>query len=123
MFKTVLAGVAISTALTGGIVSLGAATTAAGATVAQTTVAGFQTCGGCGGCGWGGRRCSHRRFRLRVITANNNYNTVHGDNAQAQRERQAQTRRDFEFERFNPVIVGGGRDEGAAGGAGAAPTS
>ncbi|MFF0306623.1 hypothetical protein ACFYSC_04305 [Streptosporangium sp. NPDC004379] len=117
-FKSVFAGVAVSTALAGGIVSLGAATTAtaANAAVAQTTVAGFQTCGGCGGgCGWRrcgcgggcGRRCSHNRFRLRVITVNNNHNNVRGDNLQAQRQRQFQEDRDFDFNRFDPFTGGG----------------
>ncbi|MFF5206166.1 hypothetical protein [Streptosporangium sp. NPDC000396] len=82
-FKSVLAGLAISTALAGGIVGLGAATTttAANASVAQTAAVGFQTWGGCGchrRCGWGcgcGRRCcgrGHQRVKVRVVNVNNN---------------------------------------------------
>ncbi|WP_326825554.1 hypothetical protein [Streptosporangium sp. NBC_01756] len=99
MFKSVFAGLAISTALAGGIVSLGAATTmtTANAAVAQTTIVGFQTCGGgCGG-GWGGcrreHRCENHRFRLRIHTNNDNRNIVRGDNDQAQAERQFQWNR------------------------------
>ncbi|WP_406312120.1 hypothetical protein OHA77_26195 [Streptosporangium sp. NBC_01639] len=108
--KSVVAGLAISTALAGGIVGLGAATTmtTANAAVAQTTIAGFQAhCGG--GCGWrrcgcgGGchRGCHHRRehFRVRVITNNHNTNIVRGNNDQRQAQRQFQWDREDAAER------------------------
>ncbi|GAA4230083.1 hypothetical protein FHR32_001717 [Streptosporangium album] len=99
MFKSVFAGLAISTALAGGIVSLGAATTmtTANAAVAQTTIGAFQTCGGCGGgCGGGcnrDRRFERRHFRLRIFTNNRNHNDVRGDNDQAQAQREFQWNR------------------------------
>jgi hypothetical protein len=91
--KGVIAGLAISTALAGGIVSLGAAATTATAGASTVTAGAVLThCGG-GGCGWrrgcGCRHHSchscrrhhschsshHRRFRLNV---NINNNTVNG---------------------------------------------
>ncbi|MGJ6961260.1 hypothetical protein ACSDR0_05060 [Streptosporangium sp. G11] len=93
-FKSVIAGLAISTALTGGVVGMGAATTAtsAGATTATVTAAAFPTCGG--GCGWrrgcgcrccgGGHRNHHRhyqrhRIRLIINNYNNNRNELRND--------------------------------------------
>ena len=94
-FKGVLAGLAISTALAGGIVSLGAATTTATAGASTVTAgASVINCGG-GGCGWRRGCCHrscchqppanrhhqschsshHRRFKLNV---NINNNTVNG---------------------------------------------
>ncbi|GHE35562.1 hypothetical protein GCM10017673_42970 [Streptosporangium violaceochromogenes] len=83
-FKSVLAGLAISTALSGGVVALGAATTATSATAGTATTGissfqtswGWNTCGcwrrrGCRGWGWG---CCHRRHhhrRLVVVNTNN----------------------------------------------------
>ncbi|WP_406312123.1 hypothetical protein OHA77_26210 [Streptosporangium sp. NBC_01639] len=104
MFKSVFAGLAISTALAGGVVGLGAATTmtAANAAVAQTTIVGFQThCGG--GCGGGhDRRYERRHFRLRIFTNNRNHNDVRGDNDQAQAQRQ------FQWDRREDGRRGGG---------------
>ncbi|WP_433366747.1 hypothetical protein [Streptosporangium sp. CA-115845] len=84
-YKSVLAGLAISTALTGGVVGMGAATTVTSASAMTTTVTSvaFPTWGGgCGrGCGCGGRshfRRSHHRFRLILNNRSNNDN--HLDN-------------------------------------------
>ncbi|GAA3411758.1 hypothetical protein [Streptosporangium vulgare] len=90
-FKSVLAGLAISTALTGGVVGLGAATTAtsAGAMTTTVTAAAFPTCGG--GCGWrrgcgrccgGGWRHHRRHHRIKVIinNHNNNQNSLRNEN-------------------------------------------
>jgi hypothetical protein len=78
MFKNVIAGLAISTALTGGAVALGAATTTTTASAATISSWGGGGCGG-GGCGFrrgfGGHRgfwrCGHNRFRS---TFNNHRN-------------------------------------------------
>ncbi|WP_162795596.1 hypothetical protein [Nonomuraea lactucae] len=86
-FKSVIAGLALATGMTGGVVGLGALTTAsaAGATTAgaATSVAGFST-GGCGWrrCwgGWGGRRGHHGRQRVKVHIHIHNNNTNDNDN-------------------------------------------
>ncbi|WP_043630578.1 hypothetical protein [Nonomuraea candida] len=58
--KSVIAGLAISTAVTGGLVSAGAATSAANATTTQVTT-GTSILGNDGwGWGWGHRRHHHR---------------------------------------------------------------
>ncbi|MFJ2028962.1 hypothetical protein [Streptosporangium sp. NPDC087985] len=98
--KSVFAGLAVSTAMAGGIVGLGAATTAtaANAGVAPTAV-GFSAWGGCGGgcgrrcgggCGgWGGRR-EHHRIRVRIVNNNRNTNIVSGGNSNGQSQRNRQ---------------------------------
>jgi hypothetical protein len=106
--KSVIAGLAMSTALTGGVVSVGAATTATSASAATNvsstapvvTWAGCHRsyrCGGWGGWGhrWGGcsSRCGHRGWggwgwrrhhrsfpRIRVVIHNSNHNINHGTN-------------------------------------------
>ncbi|GAA4597225.1 hypothetical protein GCM10023194_71450 [Planotetraspora phitsanulokensis] len=77
-YKNVIAGLAISTALTGGAVALGAATTTTTASASTATIASWGG-GGCGGgrgfwrggnrCGGGGChrgfwRCGHNRMRI-----------------------------------------------------------
>jgi len=87
-YKSVIAGLAISTALTGGVVGLGAATTvtSASATITTVTAAAFPTCGGgwgrgCGCCGCRSHhRRSHHRFRLIINNHNNNDNDLDNDN-------------------------------------------
>lgn len=82
-FKSVLAGLAISTALSGGVVALGAATTAtsASAGTAVTGISSFQTSWGWNTCGcfrrrccrgWGFHCCRHRSHRRFVIVNTNN---------------------------------------------------
>ncbi|MGC5014751.1 hypothetical protein ACLQ2R_28630 [Streptosporangium sp. DT93] len=81
-FKSVIAGLAISTALTGGVVGMGAATavTSAAASATTVTAAAFQA----HGCGWGGRRhcCgdryrhNHKRFKLIINNNNDNNNDL-----------------------------------------------
>jgi hypothetical protein len=82
--KSVIAGLAISTALTGGVVSAGAATTAASADAKTQVTAGKSVLTGWGcrawrrcGWGWGNRRHHHSRLRLKVKVYNNNYNRNH----------------------------------------------
>ncbi|MEU8384201.1 hypothetical protein [Streptosporangium sp. NPDC048865] len=90
-FKSVIAGLAISTALTGGVVGMGAATTVTSANAMTTAItsAAYPTWGG--GCGWRrgcGRCCgghrhhrrSHHRFRLIINNHNNNDNFLRNDN-------------------------------------------
>ncbi|MER6175535.1 hypothetical protein [Streptosporangium sp. NPDC001681] len=83
-YKGVLAGLAISTALTGGVVGMGAATTVTSASAMTTTITGaaFPTWGGgCGrgcGCGRSHFRRTHHRFRLTLNNRSNNDN--HLDN-------------------------------------------
>ena len=120
--KSVLAGLAISTALAGGIVGLSAATTAtaANASVAQAAI-GFQL--GCGGgCGW---RRGVLRWRLRPRLAGPSRappravqgedlqqqppTTVH--NGQAQDQRLKQDRWDREWENFAPKFEKIGNEE------------
>ncbi|GAA3028037.1 hypothetical protein [Streptosporangium longisporum] len=81
-FNSVIAGLAISTALTGGVVGMGAATTvtSAAASVTTVTAAAFPT----HGCGWGHRRhcCGdryrhhHKRFKLIINNNNDNNNDL-----------------------------------------------
>ncbi|WP_030910544.1 hypothetical protein [Streptosporangium amethystogenes] len=86
-FKGVLAGLAISTALAGGIVGMGAATTVTSASAMTTTVtaAAYPTCGGgwgrgCGCCGGCRSSFRHTRHRFRLIINNHNNNDNHLDN-------------------------------------------
>ncbi|MFG1704053.1 hypothetical protein ACFLIM_12740 [Nonomuraea sp. M3C6] len=87
--KSVIAGLAISTALTGGVVGLGAATTAASAAAQVSTGTSVLTGHGCGWrrCGGGGRH--HNRVRVNVFNNNVNRN----DNINRRHERR--------FDRFN----------------------
>ncbi|WP_329085731.1 MULTISPECIES: hypothetical protein [unclassified Streptosporangium] len=83
-FKSVLAGLAISTALTGGVVAMGAATTvtSAGAMTTAVTAGTFATWGGGGCCGRDRHRFHHRRHeRFRVFHNNDtfNRNRLHND--------------------------------------------
>ncbi|ACZ91032.1 hypothetical protein Aros01_05791 [Streptosporangium roseum] len=101
-FKSVMAGLALSTAMTGGVVGMGAATTAtsAGATAgtSTTSIASFQTnfgwasCGcnrrwRCGG-GWGchrrhnhwSHRRHHQKFNININNNNNNEEDAQNDN-------------------------------------------
>ncbi|MEV4806559.1 hypothetical protein AB0K18_41750 [Nonomuraea sp. NPDC049421] len=84
--KSVIAGLAMSTALTGGVVSVGAATTSASANAATQISTGTSVLAG-HGCGWRPRRCGwgwkpwkrwgHRHHgvgRVRVVIVNRNYN-------------------------------------------------
>ncbi|MEV0969138.1 hypothetical protein [Microtetraspora glauca] len=77
MLKSAIAGLVISTAMTGGAVALGATTTAttASAAVVQT--------GGCGCGNWGGAGRNHNR----------NWNRNHNRNRQHQRGHQRQHQR------------------------------
>ncbi|GII57006.1 hypothetical protein Pth03_53950 [Planotetraspora thailandica] len=79
-YKNIIAGLAISTALTGGAVALGAATTTTTASASTATIASWGG-GGCGGGGFwrGGNRCGggcHRGFfrcghnRMRIHNSN-----------------------------------------------------
>jgi hypothetical protein len=88
-YKNIVAGLAISTALTGGAVALGAATTTTTASASTATIASWggggggggsfwrggcgNRCGG-GGCGGGRRfwRCGHNRMRIH----NSNHRTM-----------------------------------------------
>ncbi|MGI5492406.1 hypothetical protein [Microtetraspora malaysiensis] len=78
-FKTVIAGLAISTAMTGGAVALGATTTA---TTANAAV--VQAGWGGGGGGWG------RGHRNRNWNRNHNRNREHQNARQQQRSHQRQ---------------------------------
>ncbi|WP_084957945.1 hypothetical protein [Thermoactinospora rubra] len=95
-FKRALAGLAIGTTLTGGVVGLGAATTttAAAATVvsSNTTTVGsfdagwggcgfwrFRRCGGWGWRGFGWRGWGWRRHKDKIVIVNNNNNTNNND--------------------------------------------
>ncbi|GAA2210016.1 hypothetical protein GCM10009850_054750 [Nonomuraea monospora] len=80
--KSVIAGLAISTALTGGVVSVGAATTLASADAATQVSTGTSVLAG-NHCGWGWRRCGwgwgnrghrHHRMRVKIKVYNKNYN-------------------------------------------------
>ncbi|SDI76411.1 hypothetical protein SAMN05421869_10746 [Nonomuraea jiangxiensis] len=80
--KSVIAGLAISTAMAGGVVGLGAATTATSASAAQiSTGTSVLTGGGChrrrcgwGGGGWGGHRRHHNRIHIHIFNHNLNNN-------------------------------------------------
>ncbi|WP_433350510.1 hypothetical protein ACQP25_40745 [Microtetraspora malaysiensis] len=101
-FKSVIAGLALSTAVTGGAVALGAATTAtaANAGIVQVGCGGCGGgCGGGGGWGWGGRGRNRNH--------NRNWNRNH--NRQHQTNRQNQNQRQFVI---NNIRVGRERDRG-----------
>ncbi|MGV9376870.1 hypothetical protein ACWDRB_13695 [Nonomuraea sp. NPDC003707] len=94
--KSVIAGLAVSSALTGGVVAAGAATSPAGAAVQVKSAApvlagncrggGWRRCGGgwggrwggpwaWGGRGWGGGWGRHNRgARVRIVIVNQNHN-------------------------------------------------
>ncbi|RSN08646.1 hypothetical protein DMB42_21885 [Nonomuraea sp. WAC 01424] len=82
-FKSVIAGLAMSTALSGGAIALGAATTATSAEAATnvTAAATTTTLSGCfrrswcgGGWGWRNNWRRHRLPRIRIIIVNRNRN-------------------------------------------------
>ncbi|GAA3233149.1 hypothetical protein [Nonomuraea helvata] len=84
-FKNLMAGLAISTALTGGVVAMGATTSAANAgtgtqlSAGTSVLTGVTRCGRWRRCGWGGRRggWGWRRERpqtIRILIHNNNQN-------------------------------------------------
>jgi hypothetical protein len=91
--KSIIAGLAVSTAMSGAVVGLGAATTASSAgaatnlssgtsTLAWSTCSRFTRCGGWRSNGWrsnGWRNgWRHQRFpRIRIIIINRNRNTNH----------------------------------------------
>ncbi|WP_440100524.1 hypothetical protein [Streptosporangium sp. H16] len=78
-FKSVLAGLAISTALAGGVVAMGAATTVTSANAMTTAVTAgtFTTWGGGGCCGRRHHyRRTHHRFRLTLDQDNCNRNRL-----------------------------------------------
>ncbi|MEO3872700.1 hypothetical protein ABGB18_28130 [Nonomuraea sp. B12E4] len=72
--KSVIAGLAISTAMTGGVVGLGAATTAASAATQVGASASMLTGGGCRGWGWCGGHRRHHRMHIRLNVFNRNFN-------------------------------------------------
>ncbi|GAA3576702.1 hypothetical protein GCM10022419_067330 [Nonomuraea rosea] len=76
--KSVIAGLAISTALAGGVVSMGAATTAANATTQVSNGTSVLAGHGCYSerrrCGYGWRRHHHQKVRVRVKVHNRNHN-------------------------------------------------
>jgi hypothetical protein len=78
-FKSVLAGLAISTALAGGVVAMGAATTVTGANAMTTAVTAgtFTTWGGGGCCRNRDYRRTHHRFRLTLNNDSCNRNRLH----------------------------------------------
>ncbi|MCC5579868.1 hypothetical protein IMZ11_30020 [Microtetraspora sp. AC03309] len=84
--KSVIAGLAISTAMTGGAVALGAATTT---TAANAGVIQVGCGGGCGG-GWGGCGGWGRGGRNHNRNFNRNHNRQHQRNHQNQRQQQRQ---------------------------------
>lgn len=78
--KSVLAGLAISTALAGGAVVTGAATSAVSANAATqistgTSIVAGNSCYRWNRCGW--RRNHHPKLRLRIKIHNYNYNRNH----------------------------------------------
>ena len=86
-FKSVIAGLVISTGMSGGLISLGALTTATSASAttasASTSASTFswgcgRRCGGWGGWGGWGRRNHGRsgRVKVHIHLHNNNQNTV-----------------------------------------------
>ncbi|MEU8202615.1 hypothetical protein [Streptosporangium sp. NPDC049046] len=79
-FKSVLAGLAISTALAGGVVAMGAATTVTSANAMTTAVTAgtFTTWWGGGGCCRNrDYRRTHHRFRLTLNNDSCNRNRLH----------------------------------------------
>ncbi|WP_433219199.1 hypothetical protein [Microtetraspora malaysiensis] len=98
--KSVIAGLAISTAMTGGAVALGAATTTTPASAGVVQVGCGGGCGGgWGGGGWGGRGRNRNH--------NRNWNRNH--NRQHQTNRQNQNQRQFVI---NNIRIGRERDRG-----------
>ncbi|KAB8191301.1 hypothetical protein FH608_032490 [Nonomuraea phyllanthi] len=99
--KSVMAGLAISTALAGGVVAAGATTTAASASTAQISTGTAVLTGG-HGCGprrcwgWGGwwrRHHRNERMDIHVFNRNHNFNRRH------------QNDRDFDNERFKDTEI------------------
>ncbi|MFF0867463.1 hypothetical protein ACIBK9_23720 [Nonomuraea sp. NPDC050227] len=81
--KSIVAGLAMSTALSGGVIALGAATTTTSAEAATnvTTGATTTTLSGCfrrswcgGGWGWRNNWRRHRLPRIKIIIVNRNRN-------------------------------------------------
>ncbi|MEV3983301.1 hypothetical protein [Nonomuraea sp. NPDC049758] len=81
--KSIVAGLAMSTALSGGVIALGAATTTTSAEAATNVTAGATTAtlSGCfrrswcgGGWGWRNNWRRHRLPRIRIIIVNRNRN-------------------------------------------------
>ncbi|SDI76829.1 hypothetical protein [Nonomuraea jiangxiensis] len=106
--KSVIAGLAISTAVTGGVVGLGAAatTTSAGAAAQVSTGTSVLTGGGCQGwrrCGWGWRRGHHNRQRLIINIHNRNFNR--NDRFDNERRHERRLDRDNERFEFKPEFV------------------
>ncbi|WP_188192418.1 hypothetical protein [Nonomuraea sp. SYSU D8015] len=115
-FKTIVAGLAISTAATGGAVSMGALTTSSAAsatTASAATSAGFlagcrKNCGwGWGGgwkSGWGGwrhRNHSHHKQRIKIHIHNNNQQSQQQAEKQSQKQDQDQDQGKFPFNFLN----------------------
>ncbi|MEQ4716898.1 hypothetical protein [Nonomuraea sp. B19D2] len=107
-FKNVMAGLAISTALTGGVVAVGATTTAASASTATQISAGTSVltkvarCHRWRRCGWGwgrGWRRHHRPQTIRILIHNNNQNF----NA----NRDHRDERDYRFREFRDRFLDG----------------
>ena len=98
--KSVMAGLAISTALTGGVVGLGAATNAASAATQFSTGTSVLSWGGCHGwgrCGRGWRR-HHNRQNVRINVHNRNFNRNDHWNDERRHERRSQRHQDrFDF--------------------------
>jgi hypothetical protein len=76
--KSIIAGLAVSTALSGGVIGLGAATTATSADAATSITSSASTLTGCyraTRCGGGWRYWRHHRLpRIRIIIVNRNKN-------------------------------------------------
>ncbi|MFI7617910.1 hypothetical protein ACIBP6_42505 [Nonomuraea terrae] len=105
--KSVIAGLALSTAMAGGTLVAGAATTTTGAAATTTTKVGAGTsvlaghgCFRARRCGWGGwgrRHHRHERKHLRIIIENFNHN-------RNPRLHQSEHRR-HDHHRWNPNMV------------------
>jgi hypothetical protein len=82
IFKSVIAGLGLATAMTGGVVGVGAITTASTAGASVTTAVPGDHSLGCwkgwrcwGGGGWGGhRRHGRQRVKIHINIHNNNHN-------------------------------------------------
>ncbi|WP_433434169.1 hypothetical protein [Nonomuraea sp. CA-141351] len=89
--KTVMAGLAIGTAMSGGVLALSATTTSASAGTAEVTTGTSVLTGGgcgwrrCGGWGWGGRGWGRRNNRTDVFVNNNNINFNRDHNTHRER--------------------------------------